>query len=397
MLSRQRQNNKDKLIIINNTVNEFNNEYIIPASYLQNYTNFKYCITNFPKIDYELVPVKSIEIKSKELEKFDTNISGVTIEHLINTLLNVEDKNSETMLFQIQNRSRLKQIGVLPSYIHSIPILYNDDGTVSAVNKEDNKQVEQVNKVTLIIKEEIKPLIDYIKNTIFKNKSIMSQELVINEEDNVLAKCDLSSQDTILEIKAFMSKIDNFKYQLYYEAKGRNIYILQTFWYADVKKGLKFVIYKANPIECLVKSNDLESRKNKFEQKIKNKDIKVLQYNGYRQNVRLKCMVCKNEWITSYDSILKYNQCPICNSKPIIKKTTIPKVVKSNEEILKEKESKYQYKLAEKSNFTLKINGYSGSKEIIDVKCLLCGYEWKYRADHLLERPYCPKCKNRRF
>ena len=106
--------NGNKLIIINNTVNEFNEEYIIPASYLQNYTNFKYCINNFPKINYELVPVKSINIKSKKLEKFDTNISGLTIEHLINTLLNVEDKNLETMLFQMQNRNKLKKIGILP-------------------------------------------------------------------------------------------------------------------------------------------------------------------------------------------------------------------------------------------------------------------------------------------
>ena len=62
-------------------------------------------------------------------------------------------------------------------------ILYNDDGTVSAVNKEDKKQVEKVNKVTLIIKEEITPLIKYIKNNIFNNQPIMSQELVINKED----------------------------------------------------------------------------------------------------------------------------------------------------------------------------------------------------------------------
>ena len=99
---------------------------------------------------------------------------------------------------------------------HTIPVIFNDDGTVSAVNKEDKKQVEKVNKVTLIIKEEITPLIKYIKNNIFNNQPIMSQELVINKEDNVLAKCDLSTQDTILEIKTFVSKIDNLKYQLYY-------------------------------------------------------------------------------------------------------------------------------------------------------------------------------------
>lgn len=46
--------NGNKLIIIGNSVNEFNSKYIIPASYLQNYTNFKYCIKNFPKVNYEM-------------------------------------------------------------------------------------------------------------------------------------------------------------------------------------------------------------------------------------------------------------------------------------------------------------------------------------------------------
>ena len=195
----------------------------------------------------------------------------------------------------MQNRNKLKKIGILPSDIHTIPVIFNDDGTVSAVNKEDKKQVEKVNKVTLIIKEEITPLIKYIKNNIFNNQPIMSQELVINKEDNVLAKCDLSTQDTILEIKTFVSKIDNLKYQLYYESNGRDIYILQTFWFADVKKGLKFVIYKVNPIEYKEKGSDLESRKNNFEKKIGNKNIKVLEYKGYRENVILKCDLCNNE------------------------------------------------------------------------------------------------------
>ena len=387
--------NGNKLIIINNTVNEFNEEYIIPASYLQNYTNFKYCINNFPKINYELVPVKSINIKSKKLEKFDTNISGLTIEHLINTLLNVEDKNLETMLFQMQNRNKLKKIGVLPSDIHTIPVIFNDDGTVSAVNKEDKKQVEKVNKVTLIIKEEITPLIKYIKNNIFNNQPIMSQELVINKEDNVLAKCDLSTQDTILEIKTFVSKIDNLKYQLYYESNGRDIYILQTFWFADVKKGLKFVIYKVNPIEYKEKGSDLESRKNNFEKKIGNKNIKVLEYKGYRENVILKCDLCNNEWESSYNSILKYNKCPICNPKPVIvkEKKTKDRIVMSDEEKLEKRLSAYQFKIAMKSNSTIQVFNYSGAKDKVEAKCLICGHEWSYRADHLLERCYCPNCR----
>ena len=88
--------NGNKLIIINNEVFEFNNEYIIPVSYLTTYTNFKYCIKDFPKIHAEINQIKKIRINSSEIKKFETNISGITIEHLINTLLNVKDMNNET-------------------------------------------------------------------------------------------------------------------------------------------------------------------------------------------------------------------------------------------------------------------------------------------------------------
>ena len=81
--------------------------------------------------------------------------------------------------------------------------------------EEDKRKVVEVNEVTNIIKEEISPLIDFIKHDIFDNKTIMSQELVVNKKDNVLAKCDLSTEDKILEIKAFNIDIDKIKYQLY--------------------------------------------------------------------------------------------------------------------------------------------------------------------------------------
>lgn len=103
--------NGNKLIIINNEVFEFNNEYIIPVSYLTTYTNFKYCIKDFPKIHAEINQIKKIRMNSSEIKKFETNISGITIEHLINTLLNVKDMNNETYLFQLENKKKLKKLG----------------------------------------------------------------------------------------------------------------------------------------------------------------------------------------------------------------------------------------------------------------------------------------------
>lgn len=388
----------NKLIIISNTVNEFNDEYVIPASYLQTYPNFKYSINNYPRVNYELIPIKSFDIKSEELEKFDTNISGMTIEHLINTMLEAIDVNSETLLFQRENRNKLKMIGKLPSLIHTISAIFNDDGTITAVNKEDEEKVKRINEVTLAIKKEILPLISYIKSTIFNNEEILSQELVINKNDNVMAKCDLSSNNTILEIKAFNDNdIDKFKYQLYYEANGRDIYLLQTFWLTNVKNGLKFTVYKANPIEYVEKSSDLEVRKNNFEKKINNEDISVITYNGYGQNVLLKCKKCNNEWESSYRSILRYNQCSFCNPREEKnpKKNRRPAMTK--EEDLQKRISSYQYKIALKSDSTIQVLEYKSSKEPVRVKCLVCGLERTYsRADHFLERCGCPNCKNKK-
>lgn len=236
--------NGNKLLIIHNTVYEYNKEYIIPVSYLTTYPNFKYCIDNFPKINCTIEEVKKIRIDSTEIKKFKNNISGISIEHLINSLLNVKDMNKETFSFQIENKKKLKKIGELPSLIHEIPVLFNSDGTLTAVNRQDKDRIKEINKVTELIKGKIKPLIDYIKQDIFSNEEIMSQELVINKEDNVLAKCDLSTKNTVLEIKTFIPDMKKIKYQLYYEASGRDIYILQTEWKSKLKKGLVFTIYK---------------------------------------------------------------------------------------------------------------------------------------------------------
>lgn len=261
-----RKMNGNKLIIINNDVFEFNEEYIIPVSYLTTYTNFKYCIKNFPKIKADINEVKKIKIDSSEIKKFETNISGISIEHLINSLLDVKDMDSETMLFQIENKRKLKRIGRLPSQIYEIPIIFNRDGTISALHKEDEQKIKEVNKVTEIIKANIKPLIQYIKQDIFENEPIMSQELVINKKDNVLAKCDLSTKNKVIEIKTYIPDMEKIKYQLYYQSNGRDIYILQTEWKRNLKKGLIFTLYKVD-----ILSNIEVTDKEKKEAEIKSK------------------------------------------------------------------------------------------------------------------------------
>jgi DNA polymerase III epsilon subunit-like protein len=233
--------NGKKLLITNNLIYEFNEDYIIPVSYLCNYPNFKYCFNNFPKIKCAVETVKTFNISSRKLKKFDTNINGMIIEHLINKMLLVEKVNS--IEFLINNKKKLKYIGKLPSPYNEIAAIFNDDGTITATQEKDKMIEKQINKCVKELKLLLEPLVQYLQKDLFKTRKIYSQELVISEDNKILALCDLSNENTVLEIKTFSLKLDKVKYQLYYESKGRDTYILNIDW-LNIKKGIEITISK---------------------------------------------------------------------------------------------------------------------------------------------------------
>ena len=300
--------NGNKLIIINNEVFEFNKDYIIPVSYLTTYTNFKYCINNFPSIKCSIEEVKKIRIDSSDIKKFENNISGISIEHLINSMIKAKDMNEETFQIQLENKKKLKKIGKLPSMRYEIPIILNRDGTLSALFKKDEARVKEINKITEIIKNKIQPLIEYIKHDIFCDDQIMSQELIINEQDNVLAKCDLSSKNAILEIKAFIPDMEKIKYQLYYQAKGRPIYYLQTECNTKLKKGLIFTIYKVELHKNIKDQKDskvnIKPSKSTIQRRIANKVGKYFNTTGNRWS--LGWMSFKEDDTFNYKYVKEY-------------------------------------------------------------------------------------------
>ena len=386
--------NDNKLLVTGNDVYEFNEDYIIPASFLQNYPNFKYQIKNYPYIYYNLEELESFIVDSNLVEKFSTNISGITIEHLINSMLHVDDKSHENFEFLVNNKNKLKKIGSLKSNRKIIYIIKNDDGTISAQNKKDEKEVEQINRVTNIIKEQIEPLIDYIKINIFNNKKIMSQELVINYEDNVLAMCDLSTDDKILEIKTSNVDVDKIRYQLFYESKGREIFLLKTNWIFSSKNRLKFVIYRAIPVcnkKCISRKNNDKLRQ-QLEYKIRNKNVEIIEYTNQHSNIKLRCKLCCNEWISSYEKLIEKPYCPNCIE--VMRPTNYEERLIATAEKGKKGLLKYQNELKYNSNGNLIAINYHGEKEKLTVFCNKCGSYWKAKANNLLENPECPKCKS---
>ncbi len=382
-----------RLLITDDKVFEFNEDYIVPASYLVTYPNFKYHTQNLPRFKCSSRVVKEFEVVSRRIKKFPTNFNGITIEHLINTMLDVEKIDSSAFL--IKNKSRLKYIGELPPSYDKIYMDFNSDGTVSAVDNKDKELVDELNKSILTLKTKIVPLVDYIKESIFKNKHILSQELVVHQDKNVLALCDLSSDSAVLEIKTY-SIIDFNKLgdQLFYESNGRDCYIMQIVWSMEKSK-ITFVILKVEfEIDDSLSNNSLKSRIDNFKNRIANKQVDVVEYVDSHSKVTLRCQLCGNTFSKSYSAMLKFSECPYCNSFATLKTEKKSKThpLRSKERQL-DRAQKYFERLKENSAGEVSVLAYTGSKEKLTAHCNKCGYEWNIRADHLLARAYCPLCK----
>ena len=79
----------------------------------------------------------------------------------------------------------------------------------------------------------------------------MTQELVFSDDRRVLALCDLSDSKNVVEIKTkpiFMIQSNDYlrkeiAEQLYYQAKGRNTYVLSIDFYSHKSDRLGCTIY----------------------------------------------------------------------------------------------------------------------------------------------------------
>lgn|GEM_PF-1573497 len=235
-------------------------EYIIPVTYLSAHPELAtYAGIVIPSIEGKATELFRVPFPPKllsEIKKFPTNITGITIEHGINSYLHAIRQDNH--LFLMTNRSKLKYIGSLDSKIEKVPIISEEDGTVKALKKEDEKYIQEVNSVTQKIINQIKPMADYLLDNIFTQGGILTQELSVSDDKKVLALCDLSDKDNVLEIKTTRVLNDNelikpeIARQLYYQSKGRNTFILSVKFdtHLDKKKyeiivdDLNVILYK---------------------------------------------------------------------------------------------------------------------------------------------------------
>lgn len=389
--------NGHRLLITNNSVFEFNDEYFVPASYITAYPNLKYYLPCLPRITCESRAVFSLPISADKLRKFPTNFNGMIVEHLINSMLHVQKVDSKKEL--LENKKKLNYLGKLPSIIDIVPMVFNPDGSLTATRPQDKKLEKDINAVIKLLRVAFGPLLEFVANDIFAGKQIKSQELVVHPDQKVLALCDLSSEDAVLEIKATSSSsVQSYAEQLYYEANGRKCYVLQTDW-SQFPNTLTYVIYE---VQFAVQKY-VDQKVARFEnakQKIETVEIALVAFTDVKTPVKLKCKKCGNEWSTSYNLALKHRACPECEVKiPKVPKSRHRSVISEKEHLtqlenkLVEKHLQFQGKLDERSGHLVKALYFKDSRSPARAKCQVCGHEWETRADHLLGRPYCPVCK----
>ena len=169
-----------------------------------------------------------------KIKKFDTNITGISLENIIYASLGAVKQDNASFL--INNKKQLEKIATIETHLNEIAIRVSEDGLIEAVDEKDEEFVNKVNDVALAIKDELKTTFSFIKNNVFTNEEIISQELVLSENNKVLALCDLSSKSAVMEIKTILPASDNIgyldpkiTYQLYYQAKQRAAYYLHLF------------------------------------------------------------------------------------------------------------------------------------------------------------------------
>lgn len=380
-----------------------NEDYIIPASLLSSHPNLSRVLCERPYIECQSTLVKSFEIDAKGIEKFPINFTGMTIEHLINSMLDVDKQDSG--LFLLMNKMKLDFIGKIPNGVIMVPMAFNPDGTVTALHKENKKMEERINSTAKNLKEQIRPLVDFIKYEIFKNERILSQELVIDSENNILALCDLSTKKTVLEIKTNNSDSLAYKEQFFYEAKGRDIYHLKMEWVKDWNTNLlKKVIFHISFVEAHIgspgSSNWVEGKREEkranriaeIQKYLLSSDLSLVSFTNTNFPIKLQCKICEHEWTIRYATLMKkIPDCPKCKQKIIgRKRTTI-----SDEDRIRLRADNYYEKILQKSNHTIVAINYIGAKDNVDAICVICGHKWKSRADHLIDRCWCPVCKKK--
>ena len=365
-----------------------NEDYIVPISYLSTYPNLSKLFDR-PFIACESEVVAKLSMDPEGIKKFPTNFTGMTIEHLINTMVDANKADGLERL--IENKKKLELLGEIDPFADIVPMSFNQDGTVTATREKDKQLEREINAVNEKLKKRLEPFVKYVlRGEILGEGTVASQELVVEEDLGILALCDLSTKDAVLEIKGYGAKPEDVAEQLYYEANGRKAYLLTFNWEFDEHyelKGVELIVYRVDPHPGRKPSKRRDKAVETLSKAAEALGIELVEYESSTLPIKVRCKICGNEWEETYPRLRAGRaQCPICHPRK-------PKAEQRKQK--QDKGARYAAKVLERSGGVISVRAeeYRGAKENIKATCKSCGYRWAIRADHLTERPRCPRCK----
>lgn len=372
-------------------------DYIVPVSRLATYTHLSDLYPR-PRIGCEAIELRRLCIRSHRIRRFRDTFSGETVEHLIDTMLDAREEDN--LEFLRANRAKNEHLGAAPHQTEYIPMSFEPDGTVKALNKKDRRLERQLNATLLELKDHLAPLVDHIRDDIFHGKPIKSQELVVNHEQGILALCDLSTDDAVLEIKTSSHSPEHYAEQLHYEANGRKAYLLTMEWPVNAKdkpEGIDLHLWetKTHPLEA-TEPTPLQG-KALVTKALEERGCELVEYFTSKDPILVRCKTCGHEWSTRYATIRQGRlSCGECHPKTSGRKARAHASARmSPEEALRTRAARYALKVSDRSDGTLLVDTdtYTGSRDNVKVACTICGYDWTARTDRLLAACFCPRCR----
>ena len=365
-------------------------DYIVPVSYLASYKNLSQ-IYERPYIHADRNVLYRLRVPTGIVHRFESNFSGVTIERLIDVMIGVEKQDNREFLRN--NAAKNERIGRVRHNTHPVFFEQKLDGTVRALRNEDESLEKDINEAILELKRKLIPLVEYIKKDVFDGERVMAQELVVNEEMGVMALCDLSSEEAVLEIKTAAWDAKKYAEQLYYEANGRRPYILTVDW---GERSVDFEISSVRVLPGEKPDGRHDTARWVLKKKLADGAIQLVSYQGSTRPIEVECKACHHRWTDSYTRIRNGRcACPICHPEMAVRRGTGKARKKmTKEQALAKRATRYAAKISERSCGFLKVDedSYTGCTEKVVVSCLRCGRTWSPRADKLLSRCYCSGC-----
>lgn len=377
--------------------------YVVPVSYLSTYRNLSRIIER-PFIRCDAEEVYNLEISGDYILRFPTNFSGMIVESLIDSMLGVT--KADNTRFLAENSAKNELLGFMPSLTSYMPISLNDDGTVTAARREDKGDEKQFNAMVGQARSQLASLAKFISDEVFRGSPVISQELVVNDELGILALCDLSTDDAVLEIKTSKCDPERHAEQLYYEARGRRAYLLGMEW--GNRGGVpnaRLTLMRVRTYPGEKPNKGREKAIAAIEKALDAGGIDLIAYAKSTAPIKVRCRACETEWDDAYGRIKAGScSCPKCRpegpanrSRPR-REGSRSQAVKTGRmtpaESLLLRAGRYASKVTERSCGELVVDqeSYSGAREDVRVTCRRCGHTMECRADHLLDRCYCRNC-----